>query len=113
MTPSCLLLSEEYIANELGPRILQARLMVKETYGWASASPPKPAIPPPVSSSDFQYMLFALSHSPSRIERTFFSLFTEGAKTQAKKDGGNPYLRMLSAKTRTAQKCIQELKTSP
>ena len=28
-----------------------------------------------------------------------------------KKDGGNPYLRMLSAKTRTAQKCIQELKT--
>ena len=28
-----------------------------------------------------------------------------------KNDGGNPYLRMLSAKTRTAQKCIQELKT--
>lgn len=28
-----------------------------------------------------------------------------------KKDGGNPYLKMLSAKTRTAQKCIHELKT--
>lgn len=28
-----------------------------------------------------------------------------------KKDGGKPYLRILSAKTRTAQKCIQELKT--
>lgn len=28
-----------------------------------------------------------------------------------KKDGGRPYLRMLSVNTRTAQKCIQELKT--
>lgn len=28
-----------------------------------------------------------------------------------KNDGGKPYLRMLSAKTRTAQKCIQEMKT--
>lgn len=28
-----------------------------------------------------------------------------------KKDGGNPYLRILSEKIRTAQKCIQELKT--
>lgn len=28
-----------------------------------------------------------------------------------KNDGGKPYLRMLSAKMRTAQKCIQELNT--
>lgn len=28
-----------------------------------------------------------------------------------KNDGGKPYLRMLSAKIRTAQKCIQEVKT--
>lgn len=28
-----------------------------------------------------------------------------------KNDGGNPYLKMLSAKMRTAQKCIQEVKT--
>lgn len=35
----------------------QARLIVKETYGWASASPARPAIPP--SSSLFQYALQA------------------------------------------------------
>lgn len=28
-----------------------------------------------------------------------------------RKDGGRPYRRMLSVKTLTAQKCIQELKT--
>jgi hypothetical protein len=33
------------------------RLIVKETYGWASASPPRPAITPPTSSSVFQYVL--------------------------------------------------------
>lgn len=34
-----------------------------------------------------------------------------GFKWITKNDGGNPYLKMLSAKIRTAQKCIQELKT--
>jgi len=33
------------------------RLIVKETYGWASASPPRPAITPPTSSSVFHYVL--------------------------------------------------------
>lgn len=35
------------------------RLIVKETYGWASESPARPAIPPPASSSVFQYALQA------------------------------------------------------
>ena len=35
----------------------------------------------------------------------------ENKSVYTKKDGGRPYLRTLSAKTRTAQKCIQELKT--
>ena len=35
------------------------RFIVKETYGWASASPARPATPPPASSSAFQYVLHA------------------------------------------------------
>jgi len=31
--------------------------------------------------------------------------------TGTRKDGGKPYLNMLSVNTRTAQKCIHELKT--
>lgn len=38
------------------------RLIVKETYGCASESPARPAIPPPASSSVFQYALQAISN---------------------------------------------------
>lgn len=38
----------------------QARLIVKETYGWPSASPARPAIPAPTSSSFFQYALHTI-----------------------------------------------------
>lgn len=37
--------------------------------------------------------------------------WTKNANFLTKKEGGKPYLRILSAKIRTAQKCIQELKT--
>jgi hypothetical protein len=33
------------------------------------------------------------------------------AEQITRNDGGRPYLRMLSTKMRTAQKCIQELNT--
>lgn len=43
--------------KKLGCSSDQIRLIVKETYGWESASPARPAIPPPTSSSVFQNVL--------------------------------------------------------
>ena len=36
---------------------------------------------------------------------------SQKAEQITRNDGGRPYLRMLSTKIRTAQKCIQELNT--
>lgn len=50
-------------------------------------------------------------HLTKRTQRGILAESYKRGSITTRKDGGRPYRRILSLKTRTAQKCIQELKT--